>query len=80
MAYMGPPVGTTATIVLNEVQQDIPKEVDEWLLDRGWGRAICHGGTGEDMFVHSKFSGLYFHWYEAVACEFYWFINLGSKK
>lgn len=57
-----------------------PSEIATWLGSRGWNPNGNSGITGDAMFTHYDRPGEYLTWAEAVAYEFYRFINLGSKQ
>jgi hypothetical protein len=49
-----------------------------WLGARGWRYSGDDGITGDELWQNDARTG-YFTWAEAVAYEFYRFINLGAK-
>jgi hypothetical protein len=57
---------------------DTPEEVKGWLRDRGWTYNTDDPNTGDELYTSVSRTG-YFTWSEAVAYEFYRFINLGAK-
>lgn len=60
--------------------RDAPSEVLAWLSTRGWGAVGYSQITGEQMVAHSDNYAQYLMWEQAVAYEFYRFINLGAGK
>lgn len=72
--------GHTLGASLSFDQREVPPEVDAWLKARGWGLGVMHPDSYEQLYFEpgSSVDNL-FTWPEAVAYEFFRFINLGSN-
>lgn len=58
---------------------ETPDEIKGWLGKRGWSYSGDDPNTGDELWHNTNRTG-YFTWAEAVAYEFYRFINLGANN
>jgi hypothetical protein len=72
--------GRSITLGLQVPSHDAPPEIQSWLLNtREWKTSCACPDTTEPLYQKPSLSHLHFRWYEAVAFEFFQFINLGVK-
>lgn len=58
---------------------DTPNDIAAFLAERGWEMEPGRTSDDKQLWTHSDdLQGLYYYWSEAVAYEFYRFLNLGK--
>ena len=59
--------------------QYVPTEILDWLTKLGWQPTNANWPSNEKLFYkHGAHDGLYMTWSEAVSCEFFRFLTLGT--
>lgn len=83
MSWMGQPSGMTFDVDVKPREDHLvqePKDVHDWLRDRGWQMAGEIPSSFEQLYCNANADpeNLLYTWSEAVAYEMFRFMNIGS--
>ncbi len=60
--------------------QDVPEDIEKWLLAAGWTGGNYCPDTNQELFTNFEKTKntSYFFWYEAVSYEYFWMMTIGG--